>query len=622
MRAHISGILAVAVLIAAPLRLAADPAQPSPAATSADILAYYPPAAKAAGIPGSAILDCARTEHGGLTGCTLVSEDPKGHGFGDAALAMSAKAVESPQVDLFPGHREPVKILFVFTPSPLGVRPNVLNPGWMLSLLEDWTQQSDGDERSRQLQAKARAFDAAAAAGDCDAALAEANQLTTSPEFPSFASGFQAHVWASTSICAFRKDRIEEAFEDIRHATDIYSGFDNFWVLRAMIAAAANHADDVQSSVARLSNAPASLSREPAVVFLRFTQLEVQAGDLEAVRAIYGVLEKNQYAPKDEADQLWLDYAQLEADAGQTAHALTLLGRVSTPRALIRARLDARFAAAVAADPAKFDVRAATERALVHDRAEAAAHPNLLKPAREAARDLMGLERLDEALALLKAVAVRAQSDPSVFADQAQELPRILDSEALALSELGRTDEALQTWQTGSNLGENGHANLADTLDFAEFLNFLGRRDAAATQLARISDEEASAAGPAAVSWVRAERICAKAGGGPPTDQDLAYLSGHSRLNPQAAVRALACLGRTDELAAALIADLQNPLLREDALVDLSDFDAPPSSPPGVEALLSILRTVRRRPDVQAALAGAGHTERFSLCQCAYSGLF
>jgi TonB family protein len=131
-------IWAVAALIAAPTRLAADPASPQSGQPS-DILAYYPAAAKAAGVSGSATLSCGLTQHGGLTGCKLVSEDPMGQGFGDAALSIAPKAIETPIVDLFPDLRGPKTITFRFSASPPAIEPDVLHHGYL-----EWTGQAGG----------------------------------------------------------------------------------------------------------------------------------------------------------------------------------------------------------------------------------------------------------------------------------------------------------------------------------------------------------------------------------------------------------------------------------------------------------------------------------------------
>jgi TonB family protein len=79
---------------------AATPAAPAPAAQPDPSAVYYPAAARAAGVEGSATVRCSRNEHLALVNCSLVSETPTGQGFGAAALAMAALSKENPKVDL------------------------------------------------------------------------------------------------------------------------------------------------------------------------------------------------------------------------------------------------------------------------------------------------------------------------------------------------------------------------------------------------------------------------------------------------------------------------------------------------------------------------------------------
>jgi protein TonB len=48
--------------------------------------AYYPPAARAAGLEGYVVLSCINEANGKLTHCSVVEEKPKGQGFGQASL--------------------------------------------------------------------------------------------------------------------------------------------------------------------------------------------------------------------------------------------------------------------------------------------------------------------------------------------------------------------------------------------------------------------------------------------------------------------------------------------------------------------------------------------------------
>jgi len=57
----------------------------------ADVVRFYPPAAKAAGQEGRATIACRVDGEGRLGTCQLINEAPVGAGFGDAALALAAR---------------------------------------------------------------------------------------------------------------------------------------------------------------------------------------------------------------------------------------------------------------------------------------------------------------------------------------------------------------------------------------------------------------------------------------------------------------------------------------------------------------------------------------------------
>ena len=137
----LAGALAAASVAAQAQSVARAPAAPpaaapasAPAAAPAPtrvsltdpILAFYPAAAAAAALEGQAVIRCKRDEHLALTGCTLVSEQPAGRGFGDAALAMAAKSPPNPRLLLKDAAAEPAADLTVrFTLRPPYVTPDL-----------------------------------------------------------------------------------------------------------------------------------------------------------------------------------------------------------------------------------------------------------------------------------------------------------------------------------------------------------------------------------------------------------------------------------------------------------------------------------------------------------------
>jgi hypothetical protein len=54
-----------------------------------DMLKVFPKEALMMHIPGKALLDCIVTDRGALDPCTIVTETPRGYGFGEAALSLA-----------------------------------------------------------------------------------------------------------------------------------------------------------------------------------------------------------------------------------------------------------------------------------------------------------------------------------------------------------------------------------------------------------------------------------------------------------------------------------------------------------------------------------------------------
>ena len=134
----LAGVLALAAVAARAQTdhpaAAPPPAAPAPASAPAParvsladpVLAFYPAAARSAGVEGQAVINCRRDEHLALTGCKLVSEDPAGQGFGAAALAMAAKSPQNPRLLLKDAAAEPAADTAIhFTLRPPYITPDV-----------------------------------------------------------------------------------------------------------------------------------------------------------------------------------------------------------------------------------------------------------------------------------------------------------------------------------------------------------------------------------------------------------------------------------------------------------------------------------------------------------------
>lgn len=97
-----------------------------------DMLTAYPAKAKAAKVGGTASLDCRLNKTGGIAGCDVLREEPKGFGFGSAARSMIGRftgpLVDSKGESLARAH---VTLAFTFPLAALdGSAPGIGRPEW------------------------------------------------------------------------------------------------------------------------------------------------------------------------------------------------------------------------------------------------------------------------------------------------------------------------------------------------------------------------------------------------------------------------------------------------------------------------------------------------------------
>ncbi|MGA0599770.1 hypothetical protein ACO2Q3_03600 [Caulobacter sp. KR2-114] len=483
-------------------------------------------------------------------------------------------------------------------------------------------------DQDTQWTADAKAFDAAAARGDCDAGLPAARRLIALPRFGNAPVAAQLAILKLGAICAWRTDGMEpEAFEDARRATDLPDADDDLWLERLELGAYLHRPDDVASTVEALaSQRPRALDRVSTRLFARVLAAEHAVERKSYAERILNALEIADYrpmAPGERADKLWLRAAAFAVSAGDTAHATALLRRIDGAM-LMQVRLDGRYTAIVRADPGRFEVVPAVERELAADQAAMAAHPDRLAPVREVLSTLRGLGRYDEALALAQSALDRiAASAKPAFADQSDQLNWILDQKAEILIRLGRVDEALAAERRGASTEEEGTGgNVSQTINLAGLYVLVDRPHEALTLLPSAwSLPHASLYG---VAWVHAMRACALQTSGRPTELEAerAYLAAHAADNPEAALYAALCANDLDSAAAMVIAQLQDDEDRGQALVNLCPF-APLPHPSSFEESMERRRlALSQRPDVRAAIAKAGHVEPLPLAADVFNNLF
>jgi TonB family protein len=95
-----------------------------------DLMRAYP--AKGGGVDGYAVAHCQVTRGGRLSGCQPIKEDPEGHGFGKAAVALASKFEVSREWATAPGHADLWVDVPIRFPAPGGAGARrVTSPYWV-----------------------------------------------------------------------------------------------------------------------------------------------------------------------------------------------------------------------------------------------------------------------------------------------------------------------------------------------------------------------------------------------------------------------------------------------------------------------------------------------------------
>jgi hypothetical protein len=301
-------------------------------------------------------------------------------------------------------------------------------------------------------------------------------------------------------------------------------------------------------------------------------------------------------------DLVWLDLVTDLLDQGKVHDAQAAAESIHTPSYIARMLLDRRYDAVTQADPGRFNYRAALDRELAFQQANAKAAPDRLAGVNAVARYLIEVGRSAEALAMLDdALArIKAEAPKRAFKDTT-ERNWTLEDKASALLHLGRTDEAVAAMKLAATIPESGLPNVDQQLNLIAFYDHIGQPIAA---LAAARDDDALDMNDHGRQVLAGNRACAAADAGDKATLQtaLASMKAHVDDNPGGALDALICAGDYDAAASLFIAELENPRQRSYPLDRYQDDrEPPPDVPPLYRAHVRRFLQLFQRPDVKAA---------------------
>lgn len=310
------------------------------------------------------------------------------------------------------------------------------------------------------------------------------------------------------------------------------------------------------------------------------------------------------------ASDLWYALALMRVERGEAEGARAAITRITAPMDLVKLRADRRFDAVVDRDAERFDTARAARTRADELRVTAMLQPERLDVLRELTYAMLTAGDNRAVLAMTDAaLAVLAEGKESSPFQDIEERVWLVNNRAIALRRLGRIDEALAQMQEASRLTEDGEPNVSQVLNLGQFYCSLGRPDDAVKMIAQVG--EMSGYGrmvQAAVQHCAAWRSGDAAG----AMRALAYLRQHRQDSEIHFLEALIEADRLDEATAVMVALLESPHDRADALIAVQKFNSPDPLP-GDVAYRARGQQMIARAEVQAAVQRVGRVERHEI---------
>lgn len=448
--------------------------------------------------------------------------------------------------------------------------------------------------------AKVRASDQAAGREDFSAAadrLAEALEL---PEGASLAPTAQRRLHAYIARYAAWSGDLPRGLRHARLTTGFADAELEDWAMHAYIARDLGLHDEV-----------ADTFRE---AFRRWPRQVRQDHDLDVAQAVWATdfdsparyaLLKTLYEGGFEwawtgpADELWLDLALQHLARGEQAAAREVVAGITHPRLVIELLADRRYDAV--RDPAlTAEALPRLARRRADDlRARALLDSGVVGIQAEYASALLMLGENEDVVALAEQVAATIADNPfkgDVYVDQHEQLSWLYDRAGEALVRLGRKDEAIAMYRRAAATREDGQDNVSQVLTLAHHLVSAGQPREALEVAA--SAGRMSPFGRMVQASVQ-HRAALALGDQEAADAALGYLRDNREQGESVYAEALLDRGQDDAAAAALVANLENPVERGDTLYSVQRFRDSASLEPARDARW---RAMLEREDVQAAI--------------------
>jgi tetratricopeptide (TPR) repeat protein len=468
-------------------------------------------------------------------------------------------------------------------------------------------------ERLTEAELKALAeIGIAAEAGNCDPILKRGQPLVQR-RARVLPGDVAAGLYELIAECHLDAKRPEQAHGPALSGTALPESTARLWYLRLQAEGTLKRYDAMAATLEAMTQGHGAALNDIQLPWIWGLLREMKdAGATDARMRTLKLLASDSFAPTEtfgSNDDFRFEYAQTLLAAGDSGGVGAVVSSLEAPDNIAAASLDPRMRGHLRST----DVGAAAAKMLARHREWIAREPDRLRPLIAAATNLRQLGRAQEALDLLRTAEPRL--DKWSDAEDKDHLNWWWNELALTYEALRRPDEAAKAYRTGMAASEGGRPNVSQLINLALALNRFGRPNDALATLA-VRDLSTSGASPYGIMLYRRARACAhhQLGRGAEASADIDYIRKHEKDAPLAVTELFLCLGDMEAAAASAIRRLEDPELRAAMLLDLSDYEL--ETPPlPTDRIAANLERLKKRPDVQAAVARAGGTRRFNVAE-------
>ncbi|MGH7023675.1 MAG: hypothetical protein ACREEB_08805 [Caulobacteraceae bacterium] len=445
-------------------------------------------------------------------------------------------------------------------------------------------------------------------------AIAAFRVVVESPSFAELTSQEQHAALLSYGVLSLGAGDFAKAHALLKQATSLDEAIGVDWFER--LDAAGRIGDDADSLFVLSTIAvrwPASLDQiNDRFIVSLFYRTHAKKDLAEARYTALSALSDAGWTSHDQtalADDMWLDLIQMLLERDKVDAAGAVAGRLVTPVAIVKMRVDKMFDPIVRDRANSFAVTSVMATRLASLRAAAKAAPNDVEAAAALGLELISQNRPGEALAFLDDVAAKAAPDSGEPLSNTDSLIWVLNERADALTLLGRDDEALTTLAKAASRPEHGEPNTSQILNLGEKYADLGRPREALDSIKDVGSM--SGYGRMTLEHIRACSF-AQLGDAADLKASLKYLREHDGDAPKLLFEALLCANDQDAASGYLIKELANPQTRQQFLVRMQDFASVREAPFAAEVSRRRL-AVRARPEVRAAILAVGHIDAYPI---------